>query len=304
MVIINPPLQHEQKQHHESTHRRQNSGTPKLYFFVLLVAALVSALFVFLGPHVDGYIEQQHGTEPYPHRTKIFADIDSSIFHFDYKPTCPPQWLPYNHSNEMHPSSLLLYTNLTKVLDSNQIPHALTAGTLLALERSNYTKLFMPWDDDFDIVVDTSLEELIKVLESHPILDNQRPKHNTDYGRYLKLAYKDRGLQSGVSNSSLTSLGSYDYPAIDVFLKSNWKNRNMGPMHFPTKQVKVGKYSLSIPESPHLVLDRRFGKGVKGWRSTCVSLKWNHGAGYSQKYITTKCESVFAQCGYTDFHTL
>lgn len=372
----------EQKQNLKPIHgRRQNSGTPKTYFIVLAVAALVSILFVLSSTlpalHVDGYGEQQDGRKPYPRTNQlatpmtptpapvaptlenaaptistpgpkqqdkikrnghvkmmaeqtvpvvssppettpsiasigikrnsmpsIFADVDSSIFHFDHKPTCPPKWLPYKNSNEMHPSFIWLYTNLTNVLDSNSIPHSLAAGMLLALERSNYTKVFMPWDDDFDVVVDTSLKVLTKLLDGHPILDNQRPKSGQEFGKSLKLAYKDRSLQSGVSKSSLKSLGTYDYPAIDVFIKSNWKKKNMGPMHFPTKQVKVGKYSLSIPESPQTILDTRYGIGEKGWRTYCQSLKWNHGAGRTQKNIANKCENVFAQCGYTDFHAM
>ena len=237
------------------------------------------------------------------------SKIDSSIFQFDYlQHSCPPQFVPYPNANEMHPSLIWLYRNLTEILDEHNISHSLAAGMLLALERSNYTKVFLPWDDDFDMVVDiSSLQNLTELLEGHPILDNTRPKTNTkDFGSYLKLAYKDRNTQSGVSNSSLSKLGTEDYPAIDVFIRTNWKDKNMGNLHFPTRRTMVGNLSISIPNCTRVILDKRYGgSGPTGWKSNCVSLKWNHGGGYDQKSVSKRCDEVFTKCGYCyDFHSI
>ena len=70
----------------------------------------------------------------------------------------------------------------TDLLDRAGIPYFMHSGTALGVVRH---KGFIPWDDDFDIMVEefheAALMDLLPTLKQHGILQN--PKHSTD-GHY------------------------------------------------------------------------------------------------------------------------
>lgn len=161
------------------------------------------------------------------------------------------------------------------ILNNNDIEYWVEGGTLLGAIRH---KGIIPWDDDCDIQIDASndqvLSSLLKVFEKEGYT-----LVNTYFG--YKVCFKDRPL---IPNYS------WSFPSIDIFLMKKNKEKTeyvffyekaenlFGPSHFkledlyPLRKYKFGEFEIYAAWNPYRYLKDYYGKD---WEKIAY-MQWDH----------------------------
>jgi phosphorylcholine metabolism protein LicD len=109
--------------------------------------------------------------------------------------------------------------NITEILEKNEIPYILEAGTLLGVVRENR---LLPWDNDIDITITRQhLERLLKVLWQ--IRFKGYMVRIKRYTRDLKYFNRGEVRIIKIKHISLFNFFKKDV-VVDVFLKKKIKN--------------------------------------------------------------------------------
>jgi len=162
------------------------------------------------------------------------------------------------------------------ILNEFEIPYCLISGTLLGYVRHND---FIPWDDDIDLLVDSSIinkyENIIKKY-------NDTIKIININNIIIKICFKNKEypIQNHKSNH-IDTYKTYNWPFIDLF---PFTYENINTLNFFGKLWKVDEFfplnnvlflgmNVAIPKNPDYFLELNFSKN---YLVECVSNKYIH----------------------------
>jgi len=166
------------------------------------------------------------------------------------------------------PDAIELLNLTTKILQEFNINNMLISGTLLGYVRHND---FIPWDDDIDLLVDSSF--ITKITDI-----NEKYKENITLLKlnnyHFKICFKNKILKLDKidkvpsSNYLLNDDDSYNWPFIDLFtyfelvdkdkiafFSKEWSNEHF----FPLINVDFLGINTFIPKNPSHFLQRNYG---------------------------------------------
>jgi hypothetical protein len=188
---------------------------------------------------------------------------------------------------EYKKSAVNLLKKTIDILDTSKIPYFITSGTLLGCIRHND---IIPWDDDIDLIVDSS------ILQKLPAIFSRYQQQLTFLmiGNYLiKICFssilgslpecKSVKIDCPAYNKYILNKGGvYNFPFIDLFIYNNNNNNTLTFFNkewdynrfFPTREVKfVGIKKVKIPRDPNYFLSINYGSD---YMTNIVPSTFNH----------------------------
>ncbi len=141
------------------------------------------------------------------------------------------------------------------VLDRLNINYFLISGVLLGYVRH---KDLIPWDDDMDLLVDSSIyEKLLLIGDSLNFISK-----GIDY-KLLKVSFKDKVIPI---RSKRWESDKYHWPFIDLFPYTINENKILFfdkewdlDKFFPIKKADFLGINCNIPNTPEYFLERNYG---------------------------------------------
>lgn len=218
--------------------------------------------------------------------------LEVNFFSFDNTST---NLLPRAFNEDQHRQYMDLIFQTGSFLGSHNISYMIYAGSAIGSWRHWD---IIPWDDDFDMIVDAKDSKKLTALLKDPKVLGLYPGLNWTHG----LNTYDFPLPSIklFSNNSTRSFKRYKYtwPFVDIFfyttdsyyLKYKYGYKNLIPLEgvFPLVLRPMGKYWLPAPAKPG-IFQRTYGD----YRSICAKSTWNHRDEKSQKYKEVKCKELY-----------
>ena len=130
---------------------------------------------------------------------------------------------------------------VSKVLENNNIKWIPTSGNLLSIYR--YNKLFMPWDDDFDMVVEDKYSDIvINILKKNlpKYIGFTKRKYNNGllYKIFFKKSYSKYVFPTNFLPEEKKQ--NLTWPFIDLFInnKSNYNWDISNNLNYNENQLK------------------------------------------------------------------
>ena len=181
--------------------------------------------------------------------------------------------------------AILLLKIITSILDKYSINYCIISGTLLGYIRHND---FIPWDDDIDIIVDSSILDKIYNIA----VENAELLSIFSTGNYLLKACFKNGLSLNkqFNMKYVYQNNTYKFPFIDMFIyknendfisffKKTWKISEF----FPPNKVQFLGMDISIPKNPDYFLTLNYGND---YMNIYKSNNYNHKKDIHNKIIT------------------
>ena len=180
-------------------------------------------------------------------------------------------------TNKMSNKQRRVYINLLKltthILNKNNIDWIPQGGNLLAIYREK--KLFIKWDDDFDIAINKyQIKKALSILkEKLPMYDANlvfHRKHNE--GVIYKISFTKK------SKKYIKSFNIYTWPYIDIFVNVKPDNNptseeDLNYDEYPLLKMKIDGINVNIPSKGK----RSYNSYKKfGFLDTCVEQDWVH----------------------------
>ena len=115
------------------------------------------------------------------------------------------------------------------ILNEFNINHCLISGTLLGFARH---KDFIPWDDDIDLLVDSSIKDkLPEIMAKYERLFTFMGIVINSEKAIIKMCFTNTGIEMktdnhGFKNKILNKEGKYNWPFIDLFTYSTSEDGN------------------------------------------------------------------------------
>ena len=174
-------------------------------------------------------------------------------------------------------TAIELLRETIKILDEFNIDYFLISGTLLGYCRHND---FIPWDDDIDIMVHSS------IIDKLPEIYNKYNSHFVFINRediIIKLCFKNKVFYvNDIYNDYMLNKGDkYNWPFIDLFIFNDvdndiirFFNKSWDKNKFyPIEKKQFLNMSVSIPCDPMYFLNINFGEDCM---TTYKSSYYNH----------------------------
>jgi hypothetical protein len=188
---------------------------------------------------------------------------------------------------EYKKSAINLLKKTIEILDASKTPYFITSGTLLGYVRHND---IIPWDDDIDLIVDSS------ILQKLPAIFARYHQQLTFLmiGNYLiKVCFsrilgtlpecKSVKIDCPIYNHCILNKGGvYNFPFIDLFIYNNNNNKTLTFFNkewdynrfFPIREVKfVGIINVKIPRDPNYFLSINYGSD---YMTNIIPSSYNH----------------------------
>ena len=169
-----------------------------------------------------------------------------------------------NGFNEHKNLAIDLLKQTINILNKFDIKHFLISGTLLGYVRHND---FIPWDDDIDIIIDSSIFDKIEAIRSYLLTNNMNLLTKGNY--LIKFCFNNKItlLVDKIEEFTEQSEGKYYWPFVDLFIykedeehlyffeEKKWIKNEF----FPEKKVLFNNIEVNIPNNPHYFLKLNFG---------------------------------------------
>jgi hypothetical protein len=161
------------------------------------------------------------------------------------------------------------------ILSSKKILWMPTGGSLLSIYRTN--KLFLKWDDDYDMTVENS-----KTKEAVKILKNELPKYNASLhgpkpwggGSIYRICFNDS--EKGIIKSRNKN---ETWPLIDLFIDVPHRKCNFRPHNITDEEISLSqKYYIEgiVLNLPITGTRSRNEFKLNGHIDTCIEQSFNH----------------------------
>ena len=189
-----------------------------------------------------------------------------------------------------------LLKNIDKILTKNNIIWMPSGGNLLALYR--HDNLFIPWDDDIDIVIEEGKTRLAinKLKEELPNDITITFYKKIDNGELYRVFYnnnnnKYKEILKDINQNNV----SMKYPFVDIFIDNKLSNKVSGSSKcFFPNNILLSEYPLKQKK----FYDIKINYPTKGNRNLENFKKFNHidicyDRGWSHKYSKNiKCKGI------------
>ena len=175
--------------------------------------------------------------------------------------------------------AIKLLKNTIDILEEFNIDYFVISGTLLGYIRH---KSIIPWDDDIDLIVNSTINDNIdKIIEKYGDELNFFKRDNY----IIKICFKDEGLfiDHKFWNTCIIQQKSdrkYMFPFIDLFIY-NIKDTYIDVFNkkfditkfYPPTTVKMYDYNIKIPNNPQYFLRINYGSE---YMTTLISNYYSH----------------------------
>ena len=188
--------------------------------------------------------------------TSILEDTDRSLVKTYFNKE--------NGFNEYKPLAIELLKRIIDILNKFNIDYFLISGTLLGYIRHND---IIPWDDDIDLMIDSSFYNKIP-----DILCNDDLEFKFTKNFLIQTFFKNKGIINNKMNWPFVDLFTYSYnedrTTINFFNKE-WDVKYFFPLQ-PKNFLNINVY---IPHDPHHFLKNNY---KDDYMNILVSHSWNH----------------------------
>jgi UDP-N-acetylglucosamine 2-epimerase (non-hydrolysing) len=154
------------------------------------------------------------------------------------------------------------FNKIIDIFNKNNIDYNIFFGNLIGLLRHN--KLFIPWDDDIDILVD--YKDNIKIIN---LLKNN----------YDILFINNELLQIKKNNIYL----------VDIFYNLKFYNKYIKNYNFNVHNYEIFN-DYKIPEKYENIFEEFYGKLSNNFMNTCFIWNHDHNSRWKDKKIQIKCD--------------